>query len=92
MVKWKYQSPKPMLAAVTTTSSELVFTGELTGHLLVLDGRDGAVLYRFDIGVPVSAGVITYAVDGKQYVALATGATTAFWRAARASRNDVGAG
>jgi alcohol dehydrogenase (cytochrome c) len=85
MVKWKYQSPKPMLAAVTTTSSELVFTGELTGHLLVLDGRDGAVLYRFDIGVPVSAGVITYAVDGKQYVALATGATTAFWRAARAS-------
>jgi alcohol dehydrogenase (cytochrome c) len=43
------------------------------------------VLYRFDIGVPVSAGVITYAVDGKQYVALATGATTAFWRAARAS-------
>jgi len=84
-VKWKYQSPKPMLAAVTTTSSELVFTGELTGHLLVLDGRDGTVLYRFDIGVPVHAGVITYAVEGKQYVALATGATTAFWRTARAS-------
>jgi alcohol dehydrogenase (cytochrome c) len=84
-VKWKYQSLRPMLAAVTTTSSELVFTGELTGHLLVLDGRDGAVLYRFDIGVPVNAGVITYAVDGKQYVALATGAITAFWRATRAS-------
>lgn len=84
-VKWQYQSAKPMLAAVTTTSSGLVFTGELTGHFLVLDGRNGAVLYRFDLDVPVNAGVITYAVDGKQYVALATGATTAFWRTARAS-------
>jgi len=74
-----------MLAAVTTTSSGLVVTGELTGHLLVLDGRDGAVLYRFDIGIPVNAGVITYAVEGKQYVALATGAATAFWRVARPS-------
>jgi alcohol dehydrogenase (cytochrome c) len=74
-----------MLAAVTTTSSGLVFTGELTGHLLVLDGRDSGVLYRFDIGIPVNAGVITYAVEGKQYVALATGAATAFWRVARPS-------
>src|SRR5262249_50274306 len=68
-IKWRYQSPRPMLAAVTTTSSELVFTGELTGHMLVLDGRDGTVLYRFDTGAPLHAGVITYAVEGTQYVA-----------------------
>jgi len=84
-IKWRYQSSKPMLAAVTTTSSELVFTGELTGHMLVLDGRDGSVLYRFDTGVPLHAGVITYAVDGKQYVAVATGAATSFWRVGRPS-------
>jgi alcohol dehydrogenase (cytochrome c) len=84
-VKWKYESPRPMLAAVTTTSSGLVFTGELTGHLLALDARDGTVLYRFDTGAPIHAGVIIYAVDGKQYVAIATGATTSFWRAPSAS-------
>jgi len=70
---------------VTTTSSDLVLTGELTGHMLVLDGRDGTVLYRFDTGVPLHAGVITYAVNGKQYVALATGAATSFWRVGRPS-------
>lgn len=84
-IKWKYESPKPMLAAVTTTASGLVFTGELTGHLLALDARDGSVLYRADVGAPVHAGLITYAVGGKQYVAVATGATTSFWRVPSAS-------
>ncbi len=29
-IRWRYRSPRPMLAAVTTTSAELIFTGELT--------------------------------------------------------------
>lgn len=80
-IRWKYESTRPMLAAVTTTSSDLVFTGELTGDFLVLDGRDGTVLYRYDTGVPVHAGVITYEIDGKQFVATASGAALPFWRA-----------
>ena len=43
-VVWSYDSPHPMLAAITTTSAELLFTGELTGDFLVLDARDGSVL------------------------------------------------
>jgi hypothetical protein len=78
-----------MLAGVTTTSSGLLFTGELTGDFLTLDGRDGAVLYRYDSGVPVHAGVITYAIDGKQFVAIASGATVGFWRAPPASSTVV---
>jgi hypothetical protein len=54
-----------------------VFTGELTGNSLVLDGQDGKVLYRFNAGIPLIAGVITYAVDGKQYVAIASGSAAA---------------
>ncbi|MFN0122086.1 MAG: PQQ-binding-like beta-propeller repeat protein, partial [Blastocatellia bacterium] len=45
-VRWKYSSERPMLAAVTTTSAELIFTGELTGDFLVLDAHEGKVLYR----------------------------------------------
>ncbi|MEI7970243.1 MAG: PQQ-binding-like beta-propeller repeat protein [Betaproteobacteria bacterium] len=80
-VRWRYESSRPMLAAVTTTASSLVFTGELTGHLLALDGRDGRVLLRHDTGMPLHAGVITYAVNGTQYVAVASGTATGFWRA-----------
>ena len=84
-VRWKYASSRPLLAAVTTTASGLVFTGELTGDFLALDGRDGKVLYRHDTEMPLHAGVISYAVDDRQYVAIAAGAAVGFWRAPSAS-------
>lgn len=84
-VRWKYESQRPMLAAVTTTSAELIFTGELTGDFLVLDARTGAVLYRFNVGGPLNGGIITYAINGRQYVAVNSGSASGFWRAARGS-------
>ncbi|QQS45872.1 MAG: PQQ-binding-like beta-propeller repeat protein [Acidobacteriota bacterium] len=84
-IRWKYSSERPMLAAVTTTSAELIMTGELTGDFLVLDGRDGKVLYRFNCGGPLNGGVITYAVNGRQYIAVNSGNATGFWRAAKGS-------
>ncbi len=84
-VRWKYESKRPMLAAVTTTSAELIFTGELTGDFLVLDARTGAVLYRFNAGGPLNGGIITYAINGRQYVAVNSGSASGFWRAARGS-------
>jgi alcohol dehydrogenase (cytochrome c) len=88
-ILWKYESKRPMLASVTATSADLVFTGELTGDSVVLDGRRGDVLYRFNTGGPVAAGVITYAVNGKQYVAVTSGATVGFWRTPPASSTLV---
>jgi hypothetical protein len=74
--RWKYSSERPMLAAVTTTSAELIFTGELTGDFLVLDARDGKVLYRFNCGGPLNGGIISYAVNGRQYIAVNSGNAT----------------
>jgi alcohol dehydrogenase (cytochrome c) len=78
-VKWKYRSPRPMVAAVTTTAGNVVLTGELTGDFVVLDARTGEVRYRFNTGGPVGGGIITYAVGGKQYVAVASGSPSNFW-------------
>ena len=68
-----------MVAAVTTTATGLVFTGELTGHFLALDGDDGEVLFRDDLGVSIHGGVVSYAVDGRQYVAVVAGNTSGLW-------------
>ncbi len=84
-VRWKYESSRPMLAAVTTTSAELIFTGELTGDFLVLDAREGKVLYRFNVGGPLNGGIISYAINGRQYIAVNSGNATGFWRAANGS-------
>lgn len=78
-VRWKYRSPRPMVAAVTTTAGGVVLTGELTGDFVVFDARSGQVLYRFNTGGPVGGGIITYAVGGKQYVAVASGSPSNFW-------------
>jgi alcohol dehydrogenase (cytochrome c) len=51
----------------------------------VIDADRGGVLYRFNTGGPLAAGVITYAVNGKQYVAAKSGAATGFWRTPPAS-------
>lgn len=78
-VRWKHESPRPMLAAVTTTSANLIFTGELLGDFMALDAKSGEVLYRFNTGGRLNGGVMTYAVNGKQYVAVASGAANGFW-------------
>ena len=78
-VRWKYRSSRPMVAAVTTTAGDVLFTGELTGDFLALDARSGDVLYRFNTGGPMGGGIVTYAVEGKQYVAAASGSPSNFW-------------
>src|SRR5262245_1632776 len=78
-VKWKYRSPRPMVAAVTTTAGNLVMTGELTGDFTIFDARSGTMLYRFNTGGPMGGGIVTYAVGGKQYIAAASGSPSNFW-------------
>ena len=77
-VRWQYRSGKPMVAGVTTTAGGLVLTGENTGDFVAFDADDGRVLYRFNVGGAMTAGVVTYAVEGRQYVGVASGKGS-FW-------------
>lgn len=78
-VKWKYRSPRPMVAAVTTTAGGLLLSGEMTGDFLTLDAQTGRELYRFNTGGSMGGGIVTYAVGGKQYIAAASGSPSNFW-------------
>ena len=79
-VLWKYHAVRPMLAAVTATAGGVLFTGELSGDFVALDESDGKILYRFNCGGSVTGGVISYAVGGKQYVAVVSGMAAGFWQ------------
>ena len=80
-IKWRYESLRPMLAAVTATSAGLVFGGELTGDLIALDAADGKLLYRFNVGGPMVGGITTYQVGATQFVAAVTGMANSMWQA-----------
>src|SRR6516165_4012487 len=77
--RWKYASPTPLVAGVTATSGGVLFTGDLNNDFLVLDAKTGHVLYRFNTGGSIGGGVITYELDGKQYVAATSGMVSAFF-------------
>ena len=77
--RWKYRSPRPVVGAVTTTAGGLVFGGELTGDFVALDARSGDVLYKFNTGGPIGAGIVTYELNGKQYIAVMSGRPSRFW-------------
>ncbi|MFZ2340923.1 MAG: PQQ-binding-like beta-propeller repeat protein [Bacteroidales bacterium] len=72
-VLWQYHAPRPMLAALTPTAGGLLLTGDLDGNLLVFDAASGKILLSKKAGGPVGGGIITYSIDGKQYIAIATG-------------------
>jgi alcohol dehydrogenase (cytochrome c) len=78
-VRWRYRSAKPMVAAVTSTAGGVIFAGELTGDLIALDAATGAVRFRHFTGGQIGGGIVTYEVARRQYVAVASGTTSAYW-------------
>jgi alcohol dehydrogenase (cytochrome c) len=78
-IRWRYQSPTPMLAAVTPTAGGLVFTGDLNGDVLALDAAKGGVLWKASTGAALGGGVITYRTGDHQRVAVAAGLAANNW-------------
>ncbi|MBV8595719.1 MAG: c-type cytochrome, partial [Candidatus Eremiobacteraeota bacterium] len=72
-VRWRYHAAAPVVAGVTPTAGGLVFTGDLAGNFLALDSATGKALRVENVGGPLAGGVLTYALDGTQYVAMTVG-------------------
>lgn len=66
-----------MWSGTVSTAAGVVFTGDDDGHFVALDAKNGRILWEFNMGELSTASPITYEVDGKQYVAIAS-ATAVF--------------
>ena len=56
------------------TGGGLIFAGDVNGRFKALDQETGDVLWEINLGSPVVGFPIAYAVDGRQHVAVNTGA------------------
>ena len=72
-VKWKFEHTSPTWSGVLSTAGGLVFTGDAEGNFIALDAAAGKALWHFQMGGAVYAAPMAYAVDGKEYVAIAAG-------------------
>lgn len=71
--KWEFKMADVTDSGILTTASNLLFVGGREGYFFALDASNGSMLWKANTGGQVSSGPMTYAVGGKQYVAVASG-------------------
>jgi alcohol dehydrogenase (cytochrome c) len=69
--------PAPGNGAMLATAGNLVFWGDLNRRFKAFDAKTGKILWESILGGTISVSNITYAVDGKQYIAVLTGGSRA---------------
>ena len=73
---WEYKQPAPWLGGLVATGGGLLFGGDLNRRFRALDQESGEVLWETILDSRITGGAISYAVGGRQYVAVATGGGT----------------
>jgi PQQ-dependent dehydrogenase (methanol/ethanol family) len=69
---WEHEQRAGMLS-LAATGGGLVFGGDSNGRFKAFDDTTGEVLWEVNLGSAVSGFPVSFAVDGKQYVAVNTG-------------------
>ena len=72
-VKWEFKEELPSNSGILTTAGGLLFAGTHDGYFYALNASTGDVLWNFQTGGQIHGGVVTFLVEGKQYVAVAAG-------------------
>jgi len=72
-LKWQFKMADVTDSGVLTTATDLVFAGGREGYFFALDAKTGDMLWKGNVGGQVSAGPMSYAVNSRQYVAIAAG-------------------
>jgi alcohol dehydrogenase (cytochrome c) len=71
--KWEYRMADITWGGVLSTAGNVVFGGGKEGYFVALEALSGKELWRMPLGGQVNAAPMSYAVGGKQYVAIAAG-------------------
>ncbi|MBV9771765.1 MAG: PQQ-dependent dehydrogenase, methanol/ethanol family [Bryobacterales bacterium] len=71
--KWEYKMTDVTDSGILTTVTDALFVGGREGYFMALDARTGALLWKTVVGGQVSSGPMSYAVNGKQYIAVSAG-------------------
>ena len=70
---WRHSSQGRATASALTMGEGLVVSTDGDGYLMLHDAATGEVLFRTRLPAPVQGSPVTYAVNGKQYLAVPVG-------------------
>jgi alcohol dehydrogenase (cytochrome c) len=77
-IAWTHRQRIPMASAALATAGGVLFTGDLDRYFTAYDQANGKILWRTRLAAAPESFPVTYALDGRQYVAIVSGGGSAF--------------
>jgi alcohol dehydrogenase (cytochrome c) len=71
-IVWQHRTTQPLMGG-SVSVGDLVFVGEGDGHFDAFDAKTGKLLWQYQTGAGISAAPVAYEIDGREYVAVASG-------------------
>jgi alcohol dehydrogenase (cytochrome c) len=72
-ILWRHSTRTATRSAALTTGGGLVVSADMDRHMYFHDATTGDVLFQTRLPAPLQGFPITYAVDGRQYLAAPVG-------------------
>jgi alcohol dehydrogenase (cytochrome c) len=71
--QWTFNTNYYNMSSLLSTAGDLIFGGDLEGSAFALDARTGQKLWSFNTGGRIASAPVSFSVNGRQYVAIASG-------------------
>jgi alcohol dehydrogenase (cytochrome c) len=71
-IKWDVPYRRPGWAGVLSTAAGLVFSADDRGKFMAVEADNGRELWHHEMGQNMRAAPVTYMIDDRQYVAIAS--------------------
>jgi len=69
---WSHEQRATFMTSVLSTAGDVVFAGDTDRYFRAFDVKTGKVLWETRLGTSVQGFPVSFAIDGKQYVAVTT--------------------
>ena len=73
-------APTTVGPSILTTASNLVISGDDQKNMIIFSADKGEILWHHELNANESGGIITYLLDGKQYIVFGAGDSLWAWR------------